>query len=106
MEARPRSGHLDGFCQNEDAGGRDEGGVVLPGLLSSHGNPLDAFRLADEPLDADAPPMEALGKEAWQGSLLARALPPWGMIGQIRRLRAAPRLAFLSWPLLPRAVRW
>jgi hypothetical protein len=64
-------GRVDGFYQDEDAGERDEGGVVLLGLLASHGDPLEALDLADELLDAGAQPVEALGKEAWLGAGVA-----------------------------------
>jgi hypothetical protein len=42
---------LDGFDQDHAASEGDEGSVILHGLLTAHGNTLEALQLADRLFD-------------------------------------------------------
>jgi hypothetical protein len=57
-------GRVDGFDQDEHADQCDDRGVIAGGLLASHRQPLEAFRLADQLLDASPQSIEFLRKEA------------------------------------------
>ena len=56
---------MDGFDQDYAAGKGDKGGVILCGLLASHGAPLKAIQFAECLLDARAAFIEYLGEEGW-----------------------------------------
>jgi hypothetical protein len=55
---------VDGFDQDEHADQCDDRGVIAGGLLAPHRQPLEAFRLADQLLDASPQSIEFLRKEA------------------------------------------
>jgi hypothetical protein len=55
---------VDGFDQDKGAGKGDECGVTVCGLVTAHGNPLEAFELADRLLDSGAGLVEQFWKEA------------------------------------------
>jgi len=56
---------VDGFDQDYAACESDKGGVILRGLLASHGDPLKALEFAECVLDPRAAFIEYLGEEDW-----------------------------------------
>lgn len=54
---------MDGFDQEEDAGERNESGIVSLCFLTSHGNAFEALDLSDQLLDPGAQLVELLGEE-------------------------------------------
>jgi hypothetical protein len=58
-------GPVDGFDQDYAACESDKGGVILRGLLASHGDPLKALEFAECVLDPRAAFIEYLGEEDW-----------------------------------------
>ena len=85
-------GGVDGFHQDEAAGERDEGGVVLGRFLAAQDEAFEALELAHGLLDAGAVLVEGLG----EGGGLFRIFERSGITRRTPQSRAARRSALAS----------